>query len=287
MTTQQLTIEPASEHVGAFVSGIDLAQAAAPGGLGPETTAVIKDAWAKHGVLFFREQPITPEQHMAFAEHFAAIDINKFFAAVDGFPGIAQVLKEKDQEHNIGGSWHTDHTYDAVPARGSILLARETPATGGDTHFLSVGAAYDALTEDLKATIATLEAHHSSEHVFGAKAEHAKEIGDRFGNADAVGGTTHPLVIKHPETGRKMLYVNAAFVTGIVGWSDDESTDLLNQLYRHIVNGGFDYRFEWEVGSIAMWDNCATWHMAYNDYPGQRRLMHRITVEGVALDAAA
>ncbi len=286
MTTAQLTIEPASEHVGAFVSGIDLARSAEPGGLGDETVAAIRAAWAKYGVLFFRDQNISPEQHIAFAEHFAAIDINKFFASVDGYPGIAQVLKEPDQEHNIGGGWHTDHTYDPIPARGSILLARETPATGGDTHFLSVGAAYDALPDDLKKTVENLEAHHSSAHVFGAQSKHAEDIGDRFGNSEAVGGATHPVVIQHPETGRKLLYVNAAFVTGIVGWSTEESDELLTRLYQHIVEGGFDYRYQWEVGSIAMWDNCSTWHSAYNDYPGQRRLMHRITIEGVALSAA-
>lgn len=287
MSTVELTIEPASEHVGAFVSGIDLAQSAESGGLRGDVLARLKDAWVTHGVLFFRDQNLTSEQHIAFAEQFAAIDINKFFASVDGFPQIAQVLKEPEQEHNIGGGWHTDHTYDAVPARGSILLAREVPSTGGDTNFLSVGAAYDALPDDLKNTIANLKAHHSSEHVFGAKAKAAEEIGDRFGNAEQAGGTTHPVVIQHPVSGRKLLYVNAAFVTGIVGWSEEESNDLLTQLYRHTADGDFGYRYEWEVGSIAMWDNCSTWHWAYNDYPGERRLMHRITIEGVELEAAA
>ncbi len=287
MSTAQLAIEPASEHVGAFVSGIDLAEAASAEGLAPQITAAIKDAWATYGVLFFRDQNITPDQHLAFAQQFADIDVNKFFAAVDGYPQIAQVLKEPDQEHNIGGGWHTDHTYDTVPARGSILLAREVPEGGGDTHFLSVAAAYDALPDDLKATVADLEAHHSSAHVFGADSQHAEEIGDRFGNAEKVGGTIHPVVVKHPESGRSVLYVNLAFVTGIVGWSQDESDDLLHQLYRHIARGGFDYRFQWQVGSIAMWDNRSTWHMAYNDYPGQRRLMHRITIEGVELARAA
>lgn len=287
MSTVELTIEPASEHVGAFVSGIDLAQAAEDGGLRGDVLARLKHAWTTHGVLFFRDQHITSEQHIAFAEQFAAIDINKFFATVEGFPQIAQVLKEPDQEHNIGGGWHTDHTYDPVPARGSILLAREVPATGGDTEFLSVGAAYDALPDDLKKTIANLQAKHSSAHVFGAESKHVEEIGDRFGNADQVGGAVHPVVIRHPESGRKLLYVNAAFVTGIVGWSQDEADDLLTQIYAHIVGGDFSYRFEWEVGSIAMWDNCSTWHTAHNDYQGQRRLMHRITIEGVELEAAA
>ncbi len=281
MTSSTLTITPVSEHVGAEVSGVDLAN------LDDAALQTIVDAWGEYGVLFFRDQALTSPQHIAFAERIAPIDVNKFFTPVDGYPQIAEVRKEPDQDVNIGGGWHTDHSYDPAPARGSILLAREVPPEGGDTKFMSVGAAYDGLPDDLKKTISTLRANHSNAHIFGPESKHAKEVGHRLQNPDHVGGTTHPLVIAHPQTGRKMLYVNAAFVTGIVGWSEDDSNELLATLYEHLVRPEYSYQFSWEVGSIAMWDNLATWHWALNDYHGHRRLMHRITVEGVELSAAA
>jgi len=275
-----MKITAASEHVGATVSDVDLRD------LDESSVAALEQAWAEHGVLFFRGQELTEDDHIAFAEHFAEIDVNKFFTPVDTHPTIAEVRKEADQTVNVGGGWHTDHSYDVEPARGSILVARDLPPAGGDTQFLSVGAAYDALSDGLKETLSQLSAHHSNEHVFGAQEDSAYgEDDDRFHNADAVGGTTHPVVIRHPQTGRNLLYVNAAFTTHFVGWTPEESKPLLSFLFGHIANGGFDHRFEWEPGSVAMWDNRSTWHWAHNDYDGHRRLMHRITVRGEALGA--
>ncbi len=275
-----MDITPASEHVGAFVAGVDLRN------LDDSAVATMEQAWADHGVLFFRDQELSEDDHIAFAEHFAEIDVNKFFTPVDSHPKIAEVRKEADQIVNVGGGWHTDHSYDAEPARGSILVARNLPPEGGDTQFLSVGAAYDALSDGLKSTLAGMRAHHSNEHIFGNQADSAyDDDDDRFHNADAVGGTTHPVVIEHPTTGRKLLYVNAAFTTHFVGWTREESKPLLDFLLAHVADGPFDYRFEWEPGSVAMWDNRSTWHWAHNDYHGHRRLMHRITVRGEALHA--
>lgn len=277
MSTVEIT--PASEHVGAFVSGVDLRD------LDDATTASIERAWAEHGVLFFREQELSERDHVGFARRFAEIDVNKFFTPVDGHPQIAEVRKEADQIVNVGGGWHTDHSYDTEPARGSILVARDLPPSGGDTQFLSVGAAFDALSDGLQETLSRLRAHHSNAHIFGKDEDSAYDEDDeRFHNADAVGGTTHPVVVEHPSTGRKLLYVNAAFTTHFVGWTPEESKPLLDFLFTHMATGSFDYRFEWEPGSVAMWDNRSTWHWAHNDYHGHRRLMHRITIRGEALE---
>jgi taurine dioxygenase len=275
-----LKITPVSEAVGAEVSGVDVRN------LNDDDVAELGAGWADHGVLFFRDQDLSPDEHIAFAERFAPIDVNQFFQGVESHPKIAQVLKEPDQVHNIGGGWHTDHSYDQVPAKGSILLAREVPPVGGDTRFLSVGAGYDALSAGLKATLDTLQAHHTNEHIFGKTAQHSQEMGGRLGNPEAVGGTIHPVVVAHPDTGRKLLYVNMAFTTHFVGWTREESAALLNFLYHHLSSGDFGYQFKWEPGSIAMWDNRSTWHWALNDYDGHRRLMHRITIEGEPLSAS-
>lgn len=271
----------APQQVGALVSEVDVRD------LDSGSTKQLADAWAEHGVLFLHDQHLTPDEHITFAERFAPIDVNKFFKPVETHPQIAQVLKEADQEGNIGGGWHTDHTYDQIPARGSILVAREVPPSGGDTRFADVAAAYEALSPGLKKTLESLHAVHSNEHIFGEKALYVRELGDRLANPEGVGSATHPVVITHPDTGRKLLYVNGAFTRHFVGWSMEESQSLLQYLYQHIQQEQFTTQFRWEVGTIAMWDNRSTWHWALNDYHGHRRLMHRITVRGEALHGAA
>ena len=213
------------------------------------------------------------------------INLNRFFTPVAGYPEIAMVLKEPDQKQNIGGAWHTDHTYDTEPALGSILYAREVPRGGGDTLFASMYLAYETLSDGLKATLEGLRACHSSRHVFGhvRKTRNDDTVG-RIRNPDlALQDATHPVVITHPLSGRKALYVNPGFTLRFEGWTDSESKPLLKYLYEHASRPEFTCRFNWKPGSIAFWDNRATWHRAVNDYQGQRRLMHRITIEGTAL----
>jgi taurine dioxygenase len=275
-----MKITPVAQAVGAEVSNIDLRQ------LDDDDIAELDAAWVQHGVLFFRNQDLTPDDHIRFAERFAEIDVNKFFSPVDSHPQIAEVLKEPDQTTNIGGGWHTDHSYDQVPARGSILLAREVPPFGGDTRFMGVAAAYDALSDGLKDTLATLWAHHSNVHVFGADAL-AGRTDERLAGSENVSGADHPVVIADPGSGRPLLYVNGGFTTHFVGWTPEESAPLLSYLYQHMAQPQFGYQFHWEPGSIAMWDNRSTWHWALNDYGGHRRRMHRITVAGEALSPYA
>ena len=273
-----MQVSKASEAVGMEITDVDLRS------ISDSEFNDIKDLFFERGALIFRDQEMTPEEHIAFAERWGEIDINRFFAKVDGYPMIARVLKEADQEINIGGGWHTDHSYDQVPAMGSILRAIDLPPAGGNTKFASVEAAYDALSDEMKERIAPLKAKHSSKHIFGDQSEYAKEMGDRFGNAEnAVQDVIHPIVLKHPVTGRKGIYVNAGFTVGIVGMEDEEAGALLGELYAHIAEGPFHYDLEWKPGTIAMWDNRSTWHWALNDYNGHRRDMHRITVKGVPL----
>jgi len=275
-----LSFEPASKAVGSFVSGVDLRQ------LTTSEFEAIRQKFFETGVLFFRGQDMAPDDHIAFAQRWAEIEVNRFFTPVSTHPEIALVLKEPDQTKNIGGGWHTDHSYDQIPAMGSILRAIDLPETGGDTLFAGMAMAYDTLDEATKAEIEGLSATHSSRHIFGYSAAEAEEVGDRFGNAElATQDAVHPIVLPHPETGRKALYVNAAFTTGVVGMSEEDSKALLQKLYAHCVQEQFSYRFQWEPGSIAMWDNRSTWHWALNDYHGMRREMHRITLKGVPLAA--
>ena len=283
MRNTRFEVRPTSGALGAELLDINLAQE-----LDAVVVADIRHALQEHGVIFFRDQRLTPEQHIAFAECMGPININRFFKTVPDYPQIAEVRKEPAQSTNIGGGWHTDHSYDQIPALGSILLACEVPSRGGDTMFACMGQAYDALSDGLKQTLKGLRAVHTSRHVFGVKAQQANpERKERFVNPElATQEAVHPVVIRHPETGRHTLYVNASFTTHFEGWTEKESKPLLDFLYQHAASPEFQTRFRWEEGSIAFWDNRATWHYALNDYQGERRLMHRITIEGVPLEAA-
>lgn len=266
--------------VGATVSGVNLAQ------FNDTTLAELRHAFSEHSALFFHDQNLSPEAHIELAERWGDINVNRFFQPVDGYPQIAMVAKEPDQQFNIGGGWHTDHSYDQIPALGSMLYAREVPPVGGDTLFASTCAAYDSLSDGLKETLAGLSAVHSSRHVFGETAQRPAELSGRLGNAEAAKqDAVHPAVITHPLSGRKSLYVNPGFTLRFDGWTAEESAPLLAYLYQHIGRPEHTHRFVWQKGSLAFWDNRATWHWAVNDYHGQRRLMHRITLDGCALSA--
>ncbi|MEM1249793.1 MAG: TauD/TfdA family dioxygenase [Acidobacteriota bacterium] len=277
----EFQLRPVSGGLGVVVEGLDLSSE-----LPDDAMSSLRGALAEHGVIFFRDQQLSETDHVRFAERWGSIDVNRFFKAVDGFPQIAEVRKEPEQKSNIGGGWHADHSYDEAPAMGSILYAREVPESGGDTLFANMAAAYEALSDGLKETLSRLRAVHSSRHVFGKRdSYYAKsDSDDRIGNADAATqDVVHPVVLRHPDSGARVLYVNPGFTTHFEGWTKEESAPLLSTLYRHATRPEFTCRFRWREGSIAFWDNRSTWHYAVNDYPGQRRVMHRITVAGVPL----
>ena len=284
MQNTQLLVQPSGGGVGAFVQGINLAT-----DLSAERVHQLRTALGEYGVLFFRQQALTPDEHITVAERFGEINVNRFFATVDGYPRIAQVLKEPHHRTNIGGGWHTDHSYDAVPAMGSMLLAREVPTHGGDTLFANMYSAFEALSAGLKKTLEGMRAVHSSRHVFGPQAKYLQDHSDlagRFSNNElAAQDSVHPVVIRHPISGRKALYVNRGFTLHFEDWTAEESAELLKFLYQHASRPEFTYRFQWTKNSMAFWDNRATWHYALNDYTGERRLMHRITLEGEPIAA--
>ena len=274
-----INVKPLSGNIGAEIDGVNLKK------ISKEQFKEIKIVFGEYGVIFFRNQTLSPEEEIIFAELWGEININRFFTNLEGYPKIALVSKEPDQKKNIGGAWHTDHTYDLEPAMGSILFAHQVPKKGGDTLFSSMYAAYETLSDGLKDTLKNMYGRHSSRHVFGtSRAERNDDTVGRIINSDkAKQDAIHPVVITHPQTGKKALFVNPTFTLGFDGWSDEDSKPLLNYLYSHATKPEFTCRFKWEEGSIAFWDNRSTWHLAVNDYHGQRRLMHRITINGTRL----
>lgn len=280
MQGPQVQIVPMTGFLGADILDADLKD--------PAQFDAIRQAFIDHSVITLRNQQLAPEDHLAFARRWGTINVNRFFKASPTHPEIALVLKERDQTGAIGEEWHTDHAYDQVPAMGSILHAIETPPYGGDTVFCSTGAAYDALSDRFKALLLGLHGWNSSRHVFGASQAAADSArSGRIGKAEAATqDALHPVVIVHPLSGRKGLFVNPQFTTRIDGLSKPESDAILHMLYTHCQKPEFQCRVRWGKGDVTMWDNRATWHKAINDYHGHRRHMHRVTVEGCPLTAA-
>lgn len=283
ITFSSIEVTPLEPCVGAEIGGVDLSQ--------PVDTAQFEDirkALGHYGVIFFRDQNLSPADHLRFAKAFGEININRFFHSVEGFPEIANVQRQPDEKGATGWYWHTDHSYDQIPAMGSVFAAREIPPVGGDTLFAGMAAAYEALSPGLQAVLEGLEAWHTDQvcpEVADARL-HAT-FGDRLpGLADAGVRAKHPVVISHPISGRKVLYVNSGFTECIDGWTVAESRALLDFLYDHATQPQFTYRHRWTVGDVAFWDNRATWHCALDDCFGYRRVLHRITVEGEPLKPA-
>lgn len=275
-----MEMTPMAPKCGVEISGVSLAACS-----GDDMRAIKQAIW-EHGVAVFRDQDLSPQAHIDFARRWGGIDINAYFPLDPAFPEIALVKKAPEQQTNIGGAWHTDHSYDQVPAMGSILVARVLPPAGGDTLWAHMGAAYDALSDDLKARIEGLEAFHTADHVYKEGGIYAQtDQGRDLRGQEVTTGAVHPVVIRHPQTGRKLLYVNTTFTINFVGQTREESLPLLMELTRAALAADNQCRLEWKPGTVAIWDNRTTWHNAMNDYHGHAREMHRITLTGEPLAA--
>jgi taurine dioxygenase len=256
--------------LGAEVEGVDLGQ--------PEKSLIarIREAWHEHLVLFFRDQPLTLEQYMAFAQQLGEPVEYPMVPGLAGYPKVIEVKKLEHERVNFGGIWHTDTAYLERPPMASMLLAREIPPFGGDTLFANMYLAFESLSPGLKSVLSELKAVNSS-----AKADASRTREDRVkGEEQKEYVAEHPVVRTHPETGRKALYVNSGHTVRFAGMTEQESAPLLEYLFRHLQRPEFTCRFTWRVGSIALWDNRCAQHNPVNDYHGYRRVMHRITLAG-------
>lgn len=274
--SQNLNIRRVAGALGAEISGVDLAQPQSD-----ETIAAIRRALVEHQVIFFRDQDLTPAQQVAFGRRFGPLNIHPYVTGMAGQPEVMEIIKEPSDRINFGGGWHSDMSFLETPAIGSILYAVELPEWGGDTLFASQAAAFEALSPGLQKTLEGLNAVHSASREYSAQGHSAQKRGAmQVAEADGyVGEYVHPMVLVHPETGRKALYVNPAFTLRIEGWKTKESRALLDYLFDHCRYEAFTCRFAWAKGSVAFWDNRSVWHFALNDYPGQRRHMRRVTVD--------
>lgn len=281
MNYETLTVTPVAGNIGAEIGGVDIRKP-----IDAQTQSELRRALLDHLVLFFRDQPLTPAEQVAFGRNFGALHIHPYIPSLPGHPEV-MALKSKPtgpaEMAYQSNTWHTDLTYVQDPPMARILHAVEVPPAGGDTMWLSLYAAYEALSEPMKKILHGLIAVHdivvSMPDDFVDQASAPAQLERLHQVTPAV---EHPVVATHPDTGRKLLYLNRNFTKFIKGLTRQESDALLSFLLTHIEQPEFQCRLHWSKGTTAIWDNRCTQHYAVCDYR-QQRTMHAVTVCGQRL----
>lgn len=275
-TTTRLEIQPIAGALGAELYGVDLGA-----DLDDATIAEIRHALLDHGVIFFRDQEFDAVQHKALARRFGTIFIHPNYYGLQVDPEILEIRREPGDTKVVGEDWHADTTMMAEPPMGAILYALEVPPYGGDTLFANQYLAYESLSDGMKRMLGGLRAVHSDRMVAGPAVNHAGRSTKARADADwRETVNVHPVVRTHPETRRKLLYVNYSYTVGFEGMTEEESRPLLTYLMEHGNRPEFTCRFRWTKGAVAFWDNRCVKHLAVNDAQPFRRVMRRVQIAG-------
>ena len=267
---ETIAVDKLTPIIGAEITGVDLAQP-----LSNRTQDEIHRALAENSVIFFRDQRLTPSQHLAFGRLFGELHIHPAAPHAEGEPALMRIHADRDSPRANGEGWHSDVSCDTEPPMGSILHISQCPPKGGDTLFASMYAAYEALSDRMKAYLEGLNAFHDGADVY-------RGLYANFGVADKAQypSAEHPVIRTHPVTGRRALYVNRGFTRRILGLPRDESDAILAYLYSLAENPLFQCRFRWTENAVAFWDNRCTQHRAMWDYWPHTRSGHRVTIAG-------
>ncbi|MFP6806639.1 MAG: TauD/TfdA family dioxygenase [Pseudomonadales bacterium] len=272
-----LSIETITPKIGAEIGNVDL------GNLSDGEITEIKEAFKQHLVLVFRDQQISRDQHKAFGKLFGELQLHpaKTNLGAPGDPEIFDIIITEQTHVANGEAWHTDLSCELNPPLASALYIKEVPPSGGgDTLFANMYEAYETLSSPIKEMLAGLTAFHSGE-------KDLKAYGYKLKPGQTYPSASHPVVIRHPETGGKLLYINEPFVEKINELSDRESDAILNMLYRHIEsNTRFHCRIKWQVNTLVLWDNRAVHHHAIWDYYPESRRGERVTIKCTAAPIA-
>ncbi len=269
-----IDVDPLTPAIGAVIAGVDLS---AP--IDDATADAIHQALIEYLVVFFHDQDLTPEHHLAFAARFGELEPpHPILSGLEGHERIL-VLETEAKSQLANNEWHADMTFRAEPPFGSILHAKALPRCGGDTLWANMYAAYEALSEPIRRMLSGLAAVHDMGPTFRSYLGTQGDGGERLRRAEAaIRSVEHPVVKRHPVTGRALLFVNQTFTSHIVGMERRESDAILGMLYRHVERPEFQVRFRWRVNDVAFWDNRATQHYAVADYFPQQRRMQRVTL---------
>ncbi len=273
-----MDIKLLSGALGAEVNGIDLKDTS------DKNFKKINDLLLEHKVIFFRNQSLTADEHIALAEKFGPLETHAYVKGLDKYPEIVRIIKGKDEKNQWGENWHSDVSYNEKPTKAVILKSIKIPPVGGDTCFSNMEIAWENLDEKIKDKIKDKKAIHSSLGASFFIDNYKKMKGNSKKNYDEY-TNTHPIVRTHPETGKKILFVNWTYTKKIIGLDKEESDEILNKIFEHQARLEFTCRFTWTENAVAIWDNRSVIHFAIADfYPqrglGHERVMDRIAVEG-------
>jgi taurine dioxygenase len=277
MRNRQIEVRPIAGALGAEIHNVDVSQE-----LDAATIGDIRQALLEYCVIFFRNQHLDAERHKAFTRRFGALFIHPNYRGMQSDPELVVITREPGDKHIVGEDWHADTTMVAEPPMGAILYAVEVPPYGGDTLFANQYQAYESLSEGMQQLLSRLKGVHSDRTVAGPRAnrnaQRSTKVREDAEWRETV--STHPVVVTHPETGRKLLYVNRSYTQGFEGMTEAESRPLLEYLLEHGHRPEFTCRFRWEPGSIAFWDNRCCKHLAIHDAGPFRRVMRRTQICG-------
>ncbi|MGE0385831.1 MAG: TauD/TfdA dioxygenase family protein [Gammaproteobacteria bacterium] len=284
---QRITVAPAGGTIGAEIGGVDLSVPP-----DAETFAEIRRAFAEFMVIYFRDQRLTPAQHVDFARRFGPLTKHPFIKTIPGHPEVAAIVREADEGRtmNFGGTWHLDVTFLEEPPLGSMLYAVEVPPCGGDTMFSNLYLAYETLSPGMQRLADSLIVIHSAAGSYdpdrGAADPSKTLIGQKGMQLEKPPlevirrETEHPLVRIHPDTGRKLLFISSGYQIRFKDMTEAESKPLFDFFLAHAARPEFTCRFAYRNGTLGLWDNRCTQHLAVNDYQGYRRVMHRVQIGG-------
>lgn len=274
------TITPSGQPCGGTVTGLDLTQP-----LDTEAVNQIRSAWLQYHVLSFPNQPMSNEDLERFTLYFGPFGVDPYFESIEGHQNIAAIQRKADEVVPLFASgFHTDWSFLETPPAGTCLLGIEIPSQGGDTFFANQHLAYESMPDDLRRRAKDLIAIHSAEFAYapdGVFGEADKQSGRSMAiksSEDARKKQLHPLVRKHPETGRPALYSTFGYIQGFVGMEKKENGALLEELYDYQGQPQFVYRHKWQKDMLVMWDNRSLLHKATGGYEGENRLLHRTTI---------
>jgi taurine dioxygenase len=267
-----IKILPLAGSVGAEIKGVDVST------INDQQFKHINKALLNYGVIYFREQDLTPGQQLDFARRWNEPHLHPYLSGLPEHPEIIEIIKEPNDPNNFGDHWHTDQIFTPAPAMATMLYAKEVPEIGGDTLFACMAHAYDALSDGMKKMVGQL----STFNQYNKGASRSGKMQRKIPDPDKpTTPAVHPLVRKHPETGYPALYLTDIQTTlHFENMTPEESRPIIMYLLRHATRPEFTCRVDWQIGTLGIWDNRRLMHMALNDYPGKRRVMHRITIKG-------
>ena len=267
---EHITVTPKGVTLGAEISGVRL-----NGDLPDEVIAEIRRAWLDYKVVYVRDQDISSAEHVEFARRFGELEVHPFLLGSEEHPELVRFEKGVEASGFENG-WHHDVTWREAPSMGAVLRSIQVPATGGDTAFSDMAAAYDGLDGEMKERLDGLQAAHDYTLAFGSFVDDSKKAEMR----EQYPVVHHPIVRTHPETGRKLLFVNAYFTSHVVDMDENEGNQLLRYLISRASIMEYQYRVSWEPNQVTLWDNRIVQHYALSDYYPDVRIMERASIVG-------